>query len=256
MITSGDNYLDTHRAGATAGDRAVSDRDPSGRASQIPELHGANLAELYRRRFSEAEIGSRDRVWRVLCRYLRKWIPTDATVLDVACGYGEFSRNITAGRKVAVDLNPEAKAHLPSAVEFHNIAAHRLTPIESGSIDVAFTSNFFEHLPSKDDMSAVLQEVRRVLRPAGLFIALQPNIRYVGQRYWDFYDHHLPLSHLSAEEGFTLNGYEVIRIIPKFIPYTTKSRLPQHPALVSLYLRIPIAWWLLGEQFLLVARRK
>ena len=28
-----------------------------------------------------------------------------------------------------------------------------------------------------------------------------PNIRYLAAEYWDFYDHYLPLSHLSLEEG-------------------------------------------------------
>src|SRR5207248_9197018 len=73
--------------------------------------------------------------------------------------------------------------------------------------------------------SAVLQEARRVLRPGGRFVSMQPNIRYEPAKYWDFYDHLLPLSHLSAEEAFAKNGYRVESVIPRFVPF---SRSEEH----------------------------
>jgi hypothetical protein len=82
-----------------------------------------------------------------------------------------------------------------------------------------------------------------------------PNIRYLAAEYWDFYDHYLPLSHLSLEEGLIQAGYDVHQIIPRFLPYTTRSILPQHPMLIQLYLKLPIVWRILGKQFLLVARK-
>jgi hypothetical protein len=86
------------------------------------------------------------------------------------------------------------------------------------------------------------------------FIIMGPNIRYLASKYWDFYDHHLPLSHLSLAEGLSQSGYRIERIIPRFLPYTTvKTVLPQHPALVALYLKFPLIWSILGRQFLVVA---
>ena len=46
-----------------------------------------------------------------------------------------------------------------------------------------------------------------------------------------------------------------VRVIARFLPYTTKSVLPQWPWLVKLYLRLPLAWWLLGKQSLVVAKK-
>jgi hypothetical protein len=83
---------------------------------------------------------------------------------------------------------------------------------------------------------------------------MQPNIRYEPGRYWDFYDHVLPLSHLSAAEGLAKHGYIVEKLIPRFLPFTTKSALPQHPLLVRAYLATPLAWRFMGGQFLVVAR--
>jgi hypothetical protein len=45
----------------------------------------------------------------------------------------------------------------------------------------------------------------------------------------------------------------VVKNIPRFLPYTTKSRLPSGPALVRLYLKVPLAWRVLGAQAFVVA---
>jgi hypothetical protein len=52
-----------------------------------------------------------------------------------------------------------------------------------------------------------------------------PNIRYAYREYWDYYDHYLPLSHLSLGEGLTQAGFAVERVSPRFLPYTMKSSL-------------------------------
>ena len=38
-------------------------------------------------------------------------------------------------------------------------------------------------------------------------VVLMPNIRYLAGRYWDYLDHHLPLTHLSLSEALELTGY-------------------------------------------------
>jgi ubiquinone/menaquinone biosynthesis C-methylase UbiE len=214
------------------------------------------VADLYDVRFDAAERRAKERVWQVLCEaFFQRFVGEGAVVLDLACGFGEFSRFIRAGRKLALDANPRVAALLPPDVEFLAGDAGDLSMLPEGSIDVCFASNLFEHLPDRAAMDRVLDEVRRVLRPGGRFVAMQPNIKYARESYWDFYDHVLPLSHLSAREAFLKHGYEVERLIPRFVPLTTKSAWPQHPALVRLYLALPLLWRLFGQQFVIVARK-
>ncbi len=211
---------------------------------------------LYRHRFSPEQRRARDRIWEVLCRrFFQHYVGEGETTLDLGCGYGEFSRFVRARRRVAVDVNPDAGPMLPPEVEFHRADARRLDFLSDGSVDVCFTSNFFEHLPAKADLDAVLGEVLRVLRQGGRLVALQPNIRYAPGEYWDFYDHHLPLSHLSCAEAFAIAGFEVEDLIDRFLPFTTCSPLPKHPLLVRLYLSVRPAWRVLGRQFLIVGRK-
>jgi hypothetical protein len=86
-------------------------------------------------------------------------------------------------------------------------------------------------------------------------IAMGPNIKYVPGAYWDFIDHHLPLTELSLAEALHIAGMETTTIIPRFLPYTTQSSLPQAPIFVKLFLKLPLAWRFLGKQFLVVSRK-
>lgn len=215
-----------------------------------------DLPALYRFRFRESEREEKMLIWKTLCeRYFQPLIGHGKVIADLACGYGEFINNIEAVKKFGIDLNPDASKFLNADVQFCLARADKVDCIASDGLDVVFTSNFLEHLKTKDECDAVLAEVLRMLKPGGRFIIMGPNIRYLAAQYWDFYDHYLPLSHLSLEEGLVQAGYEVERIIARFLPYTTRSALPQHPILVSLYLKIPIAWRLLGKQFLVVGRK-
>jgi len=216
----------------------------------------ANLSKIYRTRFEHTGLERRKRVWATLCRhFFSKRIPEDSVVLDLACGYGEFINNIAARRKLAVDFNPDAAQHLASDVEFLNRPAADLSSIPPASVDVVFTSNFLEHLRSKTECDAVLGAVLQVLRPGGRFIIMGPNIRYAFREYWDFYDHYLPLSHLSLEEGLVMAGYEVEENIARFMPFTMNNRSPTNEFLIRSYLALPIAWRFLGKQFLVTARK-
>jgi hypothetical protein len=112
---------------------------------------------------------------------------------------------------------------------------------------------------NKGEIISTLRECKRVLNNVdrwGKIIVLQPNIKYVGADYWDFFDHHTPLTEKSIKEVLELSGFHVNKLIPKFLPYTTKSKIPQLPWLVALYLHVPIAWKIMGKQLLAIAEKK
>ncbi|MFA5950042.1 MAG: class I SAM-dependent methyltransferase [Hyphomicrobium sp.] len=216
----------------------------------------SELQKLYDKRFQNTGLSKRDAVWKTLCAsYFQRLIPENATVLDLACGYGEFINNIRAAKKYGVDLNPDSPTHLNGDVTFFNTPATELQGVPPASVDVVFTSNFLEHLRSKEDCNTVLGKVLGVLKPGGSMIVMGPNIRYAYAEYWDYYDHYLPLSHLSLAEGLSLAGFDVERVIPRFLPFTMNNNTPTHPLLVKAYLSLPIAWKIMGKQFLVVARK-
>jgi ubiquinone/menaquinone biosynthesis C-methylase UbiE len=215
-----------------------------------------DLASIYKSRFANTGLEKRKRVWKILCsEFFQRHVPPQSAVLDLACGYGEFINNIQAAKKYGVDLNPDAASHLGPHVAFKLTPAYDLSHIPDNSLDRVFTSNFLEHLPDKAACDTVLKEVRRTLKPGGKFMILGPNIRYAYKEYWDYYDHYLALSHLSLVEGLLLAGYRPETVIDRFLPYTMNNAAPTADWLIRLYLRIPLAWKLLGKQFFVIAQK-
>jgi len=213
------------------------------------------LSKIYHRRFIRTA-AYRNKVWQVLTReYFGQWVAPDATVLDLGCGYGEFINNIPARQKFAMDLNPDAPEHLEKNVEFLHQDCSAPWPLAENSLDVVFTSNFFEPLPDKDSLNRTLRQAMRCLKPGGRLIAIGPNIKYLHGEYWDFYDHHVYLTETSLGEAMEVEGYTIDVIKPRFLPFTM-VKAPEYPMFfVRLYIALPWLWKLRGRQFLLVARK-
>lgn len=210
-----------------------------------------DLQVLYANRFRHEE-GQRADLWEVLCsEFFQKWVPEDSTILDVAAGHCEFINNIRAARKIAIDLNPDVARRAASNVETQICRSDDI-PLPSSSVDRAFVSNFFEHVP-REVIVSTLVELRRVVRPDGKVLILQPNVRYCAKDYWMFFDHITPIDDRALVEALQATGFEVNVCIPRFLPYTTKSRLPTGPGLVRLYLKVKPVWRILGAQAFIVA---
>jgi len=213
------------------------------------------LQRLYEKRFS-GQCEYRNSIWRVLVNnFFAKWIPEEATVLDLGCGHCEFINNVRSKTRLGMDLNPDSAKCAAPGVRILMQNCSETWALPDDSLDVVFTSNFFEHLSTKHDLRDTLLQARRCLRPGGRLIALGPNIRYLLGKYWDFYDHHLALTDLSLGEVMTETGFILERQIPRFLPYTM-SRNRQIPLwMLRFYLKLTIAWPLFGKQFLIVIRK-
>ena len=210
------------------------------------------LPELYDSRFDEREVSAKDAVWREIVGYLQRYIDPDAPVLDIACDRGHFIRSVVASERWASDIR-DVERHLPDDVRFiKGSGLHLAGMLPTGYFGTVFMSNYLEHLESSDAVIDQLRVVRALLRPGGRVIVLQPNIRLVGPRYWDFIDHRVALTERSLLEAAEVAGLRTVDLITRFLPYSTKGRLPTDQRLVRIYLRLRPAWWVLGRQTLFV----
>ncbi len=227
-------------------------RDPAAPSGEPPPIV---LKEVYSRRFDEADEASKDAIWREIGRFLQRYIDPNGRVVDVGCDRGYFIRHIRAHERWATDIRDMAST-LPSDVRFVRASGLDLADVLPNSyFDLAFFSNYLEHLSSTE---AVLQQLKvafAILKPGGRLLILQPNLRLIGGSYWDFIDHQAALTDRSLAEAGGMAGFTTKKMIVRFLPYTTKSRLPQHPLLVRAYLAFPPAWLVMGKQTLYLGEK-
>jgi SAM-dependent methyltransferase len=213
-----------------------------------------DVRAMYQRRF-DPERSFRQQMWNVLCREVfQRHIPERGAVLELGAGYCEFINHIRAGRKIALDVNPELPQHAGPGVECLVSGSEDIPSLPDGSMDAVFMSNFLEHL-TRESILRTIREVHRVLGPAGKVLILQPNIRYCADNYWMFFDHITPIDDRALVEVLETNRFRVLLNIPRFLPYTTKGPLPKSIFLMRAYLRLPPVWRLFGGQAFLVGAK-
>lgn len=213
------------------------------------------IDSVYDTRFDAAAELAKLALWRPIGAYLQRYVDRAAPVLDVGCDRGYFIRNVVASERWASDIR-DLSTMLPGDIRFvRSDGLALLGAVPPGHFGTVFMSNYLEHLSSGDVVVEQLRVARQLLAPGGRVIVVQPNIRLTGAAYWDFIDHRTPLTERSLVEAGTLAGLRTTKLIVRFLPYSTKGRLPLSPALVRLYLALRPAWWILGRQTLWVAER-
>jgi SAM-dependent methyltransferase len=194
----------------------------------------------------------RDVLWRTLWKtYFRKHVAADFCVLDLGSGYGSFINNVVAERRIALDAWPGLRDFADPGVEVIIGDVADLEFLADGAVDFAFASNLFEHLP-QTALARVLATLRVKLSARGTLTIVQPNYRFAFREYFDDYTHITVYSHISMADFLQANGYEVIDVVPRFMPLTVKSRVPVTGWLIAAYLMSPFKPF--GKQMLLTAR--
>lgn len=95
--------------------------------------------------------------------------------LDLGCGWGEFSGVVFDKIEMGVDINQGELNRALSGQRYNKVrwADARKLPFKTNSFKTVISVSVLEHIEHSDK---VIQEVKRILRPGGLFIFSVPTI--------------------------------------------------------------------------------
>jgi len=196
--------------------------------------------------------------WKEIVRFEENFIPRDAAVLDLGAGYCDFINNVTAAKKYAADISPELPNYATEGVIQINRGGWNFFEIPDGSLDVVQASNFLEHFVD-EDIDKIIKEVKRILKPGGRLILMQPNYRLAAKNYFDDPTHKKVWSDAALESFLLSQDFKIILKMPKFLPFSMKSNsslLPNFllPLVVRAYIHSP--WKPFAGQMLFIAEKK
>jgi SAM-dependent methyltransferase len=102
-----------------------------------------------------------------------KELTKDKTVLDLGAGAGIVSQmNIRGLAKKVCGIDPDNRVVDNPYLDEGKVAVGENIPYPDESFDLIFADNVLEHL---ENPMVVFQEIARVLKPGGLFLAKTPN---------------------------------------------------------------------------------
>ena len=218
-----------------------------------PARGGINYERLYAYRFRHVDQASRQAVWQEIARYVHARMGAPDRMLDPAAGRGEFITAVPAGERWGVDLVGHG---VPESAGVKMIISDIMDAgLPEAYFDGVFMSNFLEHLPDQNAVAAVLCKLYSAMEPGGRIAVVGPNFRYCARTYFDCADHTVVLSHVAVAEHLYAAGFEITTVSPRFLPFSFRGLLPPSPLLTRLYLHTPLAWRVLGKQFLVLARK-
>jgi SAM-dependent methyltransferase len=214
---------------------------------------GIDYERLYQYRHRRVDQDARAAVWNEIAPYIYEKMGRPDRVLDPAAGWGEFINAVPAPERWLVDAREYPEHHRDPAVKaiFADIREVDLPEAYFGGV---FVSNLLEHLATPDDIADFLVMMRTAMEPGGRIVVMGPNFRYCWKQYFDFADHVLALTHVTVLEHLVAAGFEVESVIPRFLPYSFSGVLPASPFMTRTYLKVPLAWRVLGKQFLVIGR--
>jgi SAM-dependent methyltransferase len=226
-------------------DRSVEAVDPNERHASTDVTSG-----YFRTRFTFDP--ARAEVWRHICRFLERWIPRDAEVLELGAGWCDFSNNVRARRVVAMDADRIVTTAARDGVDAVVGDCTDLSRFADETFDAVVASNLLEHVDRAAALR-LLSESKRVLRARGRLILIQPNFRLAPGRYFDDYTHVSIYTDRSLYDLLHAEGWHVQYVAPRFLPLSMRSRASRFTFIVPFYLRAPVKPF--AGQMLIVASR-
>jgi ubiquinone/menaquinone biosynthesis C-methylase UbiE len=194
----------------------------------------------------------RKRVWKAITEDIQKYLNDDESILDLGCGYGDFINQISAIRKLAVDIE-DMSPHLDPDVEFRQGDVRKLNFIADNSLSAVFCSNLLEHL-NRDGVDSTVSEIIRVLKAGGFLICIQPNFRLCYKRYFDDYTHLTIFTDVSLCGLLAAHGLTVKKIIPRYLPFSMRGSMPKSYWLTKAYLLLRPG--IMAGQMMILANKK
>ena len=145
----------------------------------------------------------------------------DKVLVDFGAGAGNLLSNLEAKRKIAIEINPAARAKVLSrGIE----AFASCETLGDKSVDIVISNHALEHIPSPIE---ALRQIHRILKPGGILMLCVPIDDWRNQKRYNPTDrnHHLYtwtpqlLGNSLKEAGFNISVSDIQILRASWFPF-------------------------------------
>jgi SAM-dependent methyltransferase len=143
----------------------------------------------------------------IVRRILQRYAPPRARILDVGCGTGATTSQLSDfGHVSGIDMGPAALRHARArGLAVARASAEKL-PVREAALDVVVALDVIEHL---DDDRLALREILRVLRPGGILLATVPAYSFLWSSHDEALGHRRRYLRPQLRERVRSAGFEI-----------------------------------------------
>ena len=140
----------------------------------------------------------------LLFRFLKDKKASECKILDVGCSVGTWLKcfsEIGDYQLYGTDIRDE---NIKNAIFKPCDLENEKLPFEDDMFDFVFSKSVAEHVKNTDNM---LAEIKRVLKPGGIFVCMVPDWKSQMSIYWDDYTHVKPFTQKGLRDALMIHGY-------------------------------------------------
>jgi len=136
--------------------------------------------------------------WEIMRNFIFQCNPEDKIIIDLGTGNPAITDEICCKKRIKVDVNPSTNPDIVCDLE-------KGIPVDDNSVDICVASEVLEHIYHSKKL---ISEIKRILKPYGIFILSVPNICSLKYRF-AFLIGKIP-AHAAKADMFYKDDNEVI----------------------------------------------
>jgi SAM-dependent methyltransferase len=225
-------------------ERRLADQLRAAPSDQRARVYGEVYDELFNSLPDHPQLsvnpGVREKQVLAKLRFVSRFLNRESCLMEIGAGDCVFSINASPliRRGIVVDVSEVIMSPAADAGNLESVVTDGVSlPVESASVDVAYSDQLMEHL-HPNDAQAQLVNVVKALRPGGIYICITPN-RVYGP-------HDVSRGFDDVAQGFHLREYSG-RELREILLDAGFSKVAFYAGASGHYARIPASLTLLAE---------
>ena len=139
-------------------------------------------------------------------QYLSEEFKIKGKILDIGAGRGEYKKPFESVKLIYKGIDAEPEKDFINKCDM----SKEPIPFKDNTFDIVFMRYVIEQIDKWDDITKTIDEIKRVLKPGGMFIVITSDWIKKHKTFYDTFDHVSPYTKMSLHRLLEYHRFETI----------------------------------------------